>query len=224
MAYPEQFSEVSPQRRRGIWFTVAALVAIITVLLVAFVYTMSKPRLMSEGQLRANGLFLFERPRDIGAFNLVDDQGQPFTPASLQGKWSLLFFGFTYCPDICPTTMMDLNKFRQQLEPALAADTQIAMVTVDPARDTVEKLGQYVRYFNPEFRGVTGEFVDLHQFATSLSIPFARVPGGGDNYQVEHSANIAVLNPRGHYVAFIRGPLNVELLLASYPSLRAIRG
>jgi protein SCO1/2 len=224
MAYPERFSEVTSERRRGIWITVAALVAIIAVLLVAFVYTMSKPRLMSEAQLRANGVFLFERPRDIGDFSLVDDEGQSFTPASLQGKWSLLFFGFTYCPDICPTTLMDLNKFRQQLAPELVADTQIAMVTVDPARDTAEKLRQYVRYFNPEFRGVTGEFIDLHQFATSLSIPFTRVPGGGDNYQVEHSANIAVLNPRGHYVAFIRGPLDVEQLLASYPSLRALRG
>lgn len=224
MVYPERFTEVSPERRRGIWITVAVLVALITVFVVGFVWTMTKPRLMSEAQLRANGVFLFERPRDIGSFALVDDEGQPFTPDALKGQWTLIFFGFTYCPDVCPTTLMDLGKFRQQLPAELAQDTQVLMVTVDPARDTPEQLKQYVRYFNPDFRGVTGEFVDLHRFATSLSIPFTRVPGGGENYQVEHSANIAVLNPNGHYVAFVRGPLDVETLLASYPSLRALRG
>jgi protein SCO1/2 len=224
MNNPERFTEVSPQRKRGIWFTVAALAVFVVLLLIGFVYTMTKPKLLSEAALRANGVFLFERARDIGSFQLTDDNGQPFTPQALQGKWSLLFFGFTFCPDICPTTLVELGRFYQQLPPELAEDTQIMMVSVDPARDTVEKLHEYVRYFNPEFGGVTGEFLALHQFATSLNIPFAKVPGGGDNYQVEHSAKIAVINPRGHYVGFIKGPLDIARLQESYPSLRAARG
>ena len=221
---PEKFSEVSPQRRRGIWMTVVMLVIAVVVIVGGFVYTMVKPRLLSEGALRANGVFLFERARDFGQFALTDDEGKPFTPDTLSGKWSLLFFGFTYCPDVCPTTMVELGKFYQQLPPEQREQTQIIMVTVDPARDTTDKLNQYVRYFNPQFRGVTGEFMALHKFATSLSIPFAKVPGGGDNYQVEHSANIAVINPHGHYVGFVKGPLNIEKLQQSYATIQAVRG
>ncbi len=221
---PEHFNEVAPRRRRGIWLTVVMLIVAVTVIVGGFVYTMVKPRLMSEAALRANGVFLFERARDFGQFALTDDEGKPFTPDALSGKWSLLFFGFTYCPDVCPTTLVDLGKFYQQLPPELREQTQIVMVSVDPARDTVEKLHQYVRYFNPQFRAVTGEFLDLQKFATSLSIPFAKVPGGGDNYLIEHSANVVVINPHGHYVGFIRGPVDVAKLLQTYPSLQAARG
>lgn len=223
MNHSESFTEVSPQRRRGIWLTVVLLVLAIVVIVGGFVYTMTKPRLMSEAALRANDVFLFERARDFGEFALTDDEGQPFTPAALAGKWSLLFFGFTYCPDVCPTTLVDLAKFYRQLPPEQREQTQIIMVSVDPARDTVEKLNQYVRYFDPDFRSVTGEFMALHKFATSLSIPFSKVPGGGDNYLVEHSANVVVINPRGHYVGFIKGPVDIQKLLQSYPSVQALR-
>jgi protein SCO1/2 len=223
MNNPAPFNELTPNRRRGIWLTVALLVLAVVVIVCGFVYTMVKPKLLSEAALRANGVFLFERARDVGNFSLIDDEGKPFTPAALAGKWSLLFFGFTYCPDVCPTTMVDLGKFYHQLPPEQREQTQIIMVSVDPARDTLDKLNQYVRYFDPQFRGVTGEFMEIQKFATSLSIPFAKVPGGGENYLVEHSPNIAVINPHGHYVGFVRGPLDIEKLLQSYPSLQALR-
>jgi protein SCO1 len=98
------------------------------------------------------------------------------------------------------------------------------MVSVDPGRDTPEKLHEYVRYFNPEFRGVTGEFLTVHQLATSLNIPFAKVPGGGENYQVEHSGNIALINPNGHYVGFFKSPHELDKLLRNYQSIRISRG
>ncbi len=218
-----QANPKASSRRRGIWLTVVLLVLAVVVIVGGFVYTMVKPKLMSEAALRNNGVFLFERARDFGDFNLVDDEGKPFTPAALDGKWSLLFFGFTYCPDVCPTTMVDLGKFYHQLPLEQREQMQIIMVSVDPARDTLDKLNLYVRYFDPTFRGVTGEFMDIQKFATSLSIPFAKVPGGGDNYLVEHSSNIVVINPRGHYIGFVRGPLDIEKLLQSYPSLQALR-
>ena len=224
MNRPEAFSDVSPQRRSGIRRTVLLLVIAVIVIVSGFVYTMSKPRLLSEAALRANGVFVFERARDFGQFALTDDDGKPFTPATLQGKWSLLFFGFTYCPDVCPTTLTDLGKFYQQLPADQREQTQVFMISVDPARDSVEKLHDYVRYFDPQFRAVTGEFLDLQKFATSLSIPFAKVPGGGDNYLIEHSANVAVINPYGHYVGFIKGPISVDTMLQTYPSLQALRG
>ena len=90
----------------------------------------------------------------------MDHHGQVFDNDRLLGKWTLVFFGFTYCPDICPTTMGFLNELMGQLEGTEAEDTEVVMVTVDPARDTVEQLASYVPYFNPDFTGVTGDFLD----------------------------------------------------------------
>jgi protein SCO1/2 len=116
--------------------------------------------------------------------------------------------------------MASLSQFYSKLEPEYAKSTQIVMASVDPARDTPEKLRQYVRYFNPQFRGVTGEFLALQQFATSLNIPFRKVPNGGDNYQIDHSGSIAVINPNGHYVGFFKAPHGVEKLVQNYQSIR----
>lgn len=208
-------------QRGGIKLTVTLLLLVIAIIVGGFVYKTMKPRVLSPAALRANNAFVFDRMRDIGEFNLIDDNNQPFTSAQLRGKWSLLFFGYTYCPDICPTTMVVLNQFYAKLKPELVGETQIVFVSVDPARDDLAKLHEYVRYFNPQFRGVTGEFMALQQFATALSIPFAKVPGGGDNYQIEHSGSIAVINPQGHYVGFLKAPHELEKLLTNYQSIHA---
>src|SRR5690606_29893812 len=206
MTSPERSPEPDAARKRGIKITLIFVLAFIAVIVGSFVYTTIRPRLLTVDELRANNAVMFSQPRDIGEFALTDDNGVAFNPASLRGQWSLLFFGYTYCPDICPTTMVLLNQFYGKLEPQLKKDTQIIMVSVDPARDDVAKLNEYVRYFNPKFRGVTGEFMALQKFATSLSIPFAKVPGGGDHYLIDHSGSIALINPNGHYVGFFKSP------------------
>lgn len=223
MPRPEPMTEIGAAHRRGIRSTVGVVLVFIAIVLGSFVYTMVKPRPLSDSELRANNAFVFEAARDIGDFALIDDNGKPFTPAELRGKWSLLFFGFTFCPDICPTTMAQLNQFYAELDKQYAGDTQIVMVSVDPARDDVPKLHEYVRYFNPQFRGVTGEFLALHKFATALNIPFAKVPGGGDNYQIEHSGNIAIVDPEGHYIGFFKAPHELPRLLTNYRSIRLSR-
>jgi protein SCO1 len=207
----------------GIRRTVGLLAVFITIIVCSFVYSMVKPRVLSAEALRANNVFMFDRARDIGAFSLLDDTGRPFIPTELQGRWSLLFFGFTYCPDVCPTTMALLNQFVGQLKPEYAKDTQVIMVSVDPARDTLEKLHTYVAYFNPGFRGVTGEFLALQQFATSLNAPFSKVPGGGENYQIAHSGSVAIVDSNGHYVGFFKEPLALDKMVASYESIRLSR-
>lgn len=210
------------QQNKGIVLTVAAILAFIALIVVMFIHGLNKPIIMTTSDLRNNGAFLFDKPRSFKAFDLIDDKGQPFTAENLQGKWSMVFFGFTYCPDICPTTMALMNRFySKQLDGEYGNDLQVIMVSVDPARDTPEKLHTYVQYFNPEFIGVTGEFLSLHSFATQLNIPFSKVPGGGENYTVEHSGNIALLNDRGHYVAFFKTPLDLGKLNVTYQSIRA---
>ena len=207
---------------RNIKLTVFGLLVFITLVVAGFVHRISLPRMMTESEMKINGLYLLDTPRSMGEFELVDHHGVPFNRARLVGKWSLVFFGFTYCPDVCPTTMTFLNEFVASLEGTEAQDTQVIMVTVDPARDTVQQLAGYVPFFNPDFIGVTGEFLDIHRVATALNTPFRKVMGEGDNYQVDHSSNIVLINPRGDYHGFFKAPLDLAKMKTTYRSARVL--
>ena len=207
---------------RNIKLTIAGLLLFITVIVAGFVYRVSLPRIMTASEMSANGLYLLETPRKIGEFDLIDHHGNPFNPARLEGQWTLVFFGFTHCPDICPTTMTFLNTFLESLEGTEAQDPQVVMVSVDPARDTVQQLADYMPYFNPDFIGVTGEFLDIHRFATKLNTPFRKVMDEDGSYQVDHSSNIVLINPRGDYHGFFRAPLDLAKMKVTYRSARFI--
>jgi protein SCO1/2 len=208
---------------RNIRLTVLGLLIFIGVVVAGFVHRISQPRVMTDTELRLNGAYMFETPRALPAFELVDHHGKLFDKQRLQDKWTLVFFGFTHCPDICPTTMSLLSRFMQELDGLPEqTDTQVVMVTVDPARDDVAQLAKYVPYFNPDFIGVSGEFMDIHRFATALNTPFRKVPGQGENYQIDHSANLVLINPRGDYQGFFKAPLDLAKLKVTYRSVRAV--
>ena len=141
-------------QRQRVGLTVAAILLGIAVIVSGFVHRIQQPRIMTVSEMRANGLFLFDTPRNPGEFALTNHFGEPFTATSLEGDWTLLFFGFTYCPDVCPTTMSFLAEVKDNLVGTEAASTRVVMVSVDPARDSVDQLAQYVPYFHPEFLGV----------------------------------------------------------------------
>lgn len=204
----------------GVRYTVIGVLVFILVIVAGFIYRVQQPRVMTDSEMQANGLYLMETPRDIGDFALVDHRGEAFTPADLEGEWTLMFFGFTHCPDICPTTMAFLDRFLGELEGTEAEDTEVVMISVDPARDTVEQLASYVPYFNEDFTGVTGDFLDLFRFATNLNTPFRKVPGQGDDYVVDHSANVVLINPRGDYHGFFKAPLDMAKMKVTYRSAR----
>jgi len=209
-------------QQRNIRITVFGLLVVIGVLVAGFFYRMSLPRVMTPAEMKVNGLYLLDTPRSPGDFELVDHHGEPFGPDRLRGHWSLLFFGFTHCPDICPTTMALLNEFVAGLDAEEASDTRVVMVSVDPARDTVKQLASYVPFFNPDFTGVTGDFLAIHRLATALNIPFRKVTGEGNDYQVEHGANVVLINPRGDYHGFFKAPLDKARMLATYRSARQL--
>ncbi len=215
-------SERSATQTRNIRLTVVAVLAFITVIVGGFVYRIQQPRVMTVTEMKVNGYYQLDTPRNFGEINLVDHHGKPFTRERFEGRWSLVFFGFTYCPDICPTTMSFLNQFMAQLEGTEAEDTQVVLVSVDPARDTVQQLAGYVPYFNPDFTGVTGEFLDIHRFATALNTPFRKVPGQEENYLVDHSANVVLINPRGDYQGFFKAPLDQAKMKVTYRSARVL--
>ncbi|MDA8656759.1 SCO family protein, partial [Luminiphilus sp.] len=184
---------LTQQQRVGL--TVFAVLLGITIIVAGFVHRIQQPRIMTMSEMRANGLFIFDTPRDPGKFALTSHKGTVFSEESLEGDWTLLFFGFTFCPDVCPTTLSFLAGLKENLEGTEAESTDVVMVSVDPARDTVDQLSQYVPYFHPEFLGVTGEFPEILSFARRFNAPFRKVPTEDGDYQVDHSANVVLINP-----------------------------
>jgi protein SCO1/2 len=151
----------------------------------------------------------------VADFALVDGQGQPFSLENLRGHWSLLFFGFTNCPDVCPSALYDLNLVSEQLEAsqgAGSADVQVVFVSVDPERDSPEKLSQYVSYFNPGFIGVSGSNEQLAPMTMQMGIAY-RVEeheAETERYEVYHSASIMLMDPRGRLHGVFPAPHNAE--------------
>jgi hypothetical protein len=131
---------------RNTLFGIAAFISVILGLLVA---SIMMPRPMTAEEAQELGFYRFDAPRVISDFDMTDQAGNPVNLEDLKGQWSILFFGFTTCPDICPTTLSVLADAVADIE----NPPQVVMVSVDPDRDTPEKLGQYVPAFNPAFRG-----------------------------------------------------------------------
>ena len=157
--------------------------------------------------------FILKTPRKIGVPELTRDDGKPFTKQDLSGHWSLLFYGYTNCPDICPTTLSTIAAAKIQ-----ATDfPQVIFVSVDPKRDNAELVGEYVRYFDKDFIGVTGEEKMLQAMATQMSVAAMAMPPEkpGDAYLVDHSANLMLLDPDGNLVAMLRPPHSVDSILHS---------
>lgn len=152
-----------------------------------------------------------------GDYRLETTDGQPFTRASFVGHPSMLFFGFTHCPDVCPTTLAVLKQMRQQL--ADLPDAQrphVVLFTVDPERDTPERLRDYVRFFDPSFGATTGTVADVEQAAAAFSVPFAKVtlPQGG--YTMDHGAGIFLVDPAGRRIAYSSPPFDAATLARDY--------
>lgn len=207
------------RQKRGIFRTVAILVTVVAVVVGLQVYKVTREPPLDREALREQGTLVFEQPRRVSAFELVDHRGEPFTPEQLQGQWTLAFFGFTECPDICPMAMAELARTMEQLPPELAERTQVLLVTLDPARDTPEVLAEYVPYFHDDFVGVTGEFLTLKRLANEVNVAFAKVTQSDDDYTVDHSGNVVLFNPKGDYHGFFKPPFDPAKLAEHYTSI-----
>ncbi len=166
---------------------------------------------------------LLPEPRLLKAFSLTDHNGQPLDLEQLKGQWTLVFFGYTHCPDICPTTLGILkglvSKLKEQAE--ISADTRILFVSVDPKRDTLPHLKEYINYFHKEFIAATGERQEIDKLARSLgAIYMFDGDTEGADYIVNHSASVALIDPRGEWVARFNPPLTVSNFSSDYLQLR----
>lgn len=153
----------------------------------------------------------FPQAHAVGAFELEDLSGHPFTQQNLAGTPTLVFFGFTHCPDVCPTTLVKLAQIKQQ---AALAQLRVLFVTVDPQRDTPQVLGQYVHAFDPQFEGLTGEPAAIGALAKHFGVAVNRVELPGGDYTMDHSAVVFLLNAEAQVVAIFTPPFEVKSFVA----------
>lgn len=152
---------------------------------------------------------------------LTKDNGKTFTVDDLAGHWSLLFFGYTNCPDICPVTMGVVAQAKKTATAINHMFPEVIFVSVDPARDKAEMLAKYVQYFDKDFMGVTGDQELITALALQMSVVSMKMPpaSGTDNYVVDHSAALLLLNPAGRLVAFFNPPHDAKTILKDFQTV-----
>ncbi len=185
--------------------TVTAIILFMVMVIVGFAHKVTQPRVLPESELKMNGAYVFPSSKPLKAIALKTSMGKSFSKEQLDNKWSFVFFGYTYCPDVCPTTLLKLKQLKALLaDTRFAADTQFIFVTVDPARDSVEQLSKYLHYFDPEFIGLTGDFMKIHSFASQLNMAFQKSSSGEKDYLIDHSGYLALIDSNGEYHAFFK--------------------
>lgn len=165
---------------------------------------------------------LWPNPRELGDFRLTDHKGNPFTREDLLGKWSLLFFGYTHCPDVCPMTLAKMDRiYRSLKQENPAEELQVLFVSVDPERDTRNTLSQYVQYFNEEFIGLGGRDNRAGSLGKQMGIVSIRTKGTSpENYLVDHTASVFIVDPRARWVGILSAPHEVEDMTRRYLAIK----
>jgi len=193
-----------------IWI-MATLVAVMSATAGVILWKMTQAR----QQPAYSTLIVLPEPRRIDDFALHDDHGQLFSLEQLRGHWTLMFFGFTNCPDVCPTALYELQNLKRLLEEKTDNDSEVPrvlFVSVDPERDSAEKLNQYLSYFDPEFIGVTGAHEQLQPFTRQAGIAYhiENHEAGATGYAVDHSSGILLFNPDGRLQGVFPAPHQAE--------------
>ncbi|KTC84834.1 SCO family protein [Legionella brunensis] len=196
-----------------------ALVATLGGILIAQNLTMG--RKIDPNQF--NGTLL-ETPREINQFSLTGIDEHPFDNKSLQGQWTLVFFGFTNCGYLCPTTMSELAKMYRILEEeGVKPLPRVVMISIDPDRDSLDKLSHYVKAFNPQFYGARGSDDVVKHMTREMGVAYAKIaiPDTNDpnNYDVQHSGAVMLFNPQGELNAFFTTPHQANLLAKDFQLL-----
>ncbi len=169
---------------------------------------------------------LLPSPRPLPPMALLRDDGSPFNRDSLAGRWTLVFFGFTNCPGICPATMATLAAVRGHLQDLPEAlQPAVVMITVDPDRDTPETLAGWLRRFDPSFVGVTGDAEAIDDLSRRLGVAVrAGLPDDAGGYDVDHTSAVFLIDPEASFAALFGSPHQAELIARDFRSIVGRRG
>jgi protein SCO1/2 len=167
---------------------------------------------------------LFDHPRDLPSFSLQQSDQTPLIPGELKGHWTLVFLGFTHCPDVCPTTLAQLAQAQKRWASLPdATRPRVLFVSVDPERDSPDAIGEYAHAFHRDTLAATADIPSLEAFARSLSMVFMKVPAAdgapADQYSVDHSAALAVLDAQGRMAGVIPPPLDPAAIASDLVTL-----
>jgi protein SCO1/2 len=191
-------------------------VAVIAIAVINYGVMHSNP---APKNIKIDGTFL-TTPTTINDFKLTDNKNKPFTKDNLKGHWTMLFFGFTNCGMVCPTSLAELNKMYQTLQKELPENQmpQVVMVSVDPERDTVERLNGYVTTFNPHFMGAVGSIDETEALKKQLHIVSGKMQVGTakNQYTINHSAEILIFNPDAKLQAYFSYPHQAAQMVNDY--------
>ena len=188
-------------------------------------WTLWQSRSAAGEQLMPAPLIAFPERKPLAEFILVDDEKGVFDLKSLESRWSFIFFGFMYCPDICPTTLYDLSQVKQEIvaQGISESDIQFVFISVDPARDKAAQIQRYAQYFDPAFLGATGSIGQLTNLTRQLGAPFRAEPETSTNvYEVTHSSAVYLVDPLGQYAGIISPPLVASEVAAQFSELYRI--
>lgn len=163
---------------------------------------------------------MFPQIRAIPDFALQSADGKLINKATLSKHWTVVFLGFTHCPDICPTTLADLSKV-QKIWETLPSETRprVLFISVDPERDTPKAIAEYAAFFHKDTLTATAQELALTEFVQSLALVYAKMPLENGDYTMDHSATIVVLNPQGNEVGIIRPPFMPQKIAADLIAL-----
>ncbi len=193
------------------WVFKVSMLVLIGVLVVC-VFLLMKPKASFHGTL-------LNTPRDVPSFSLMGTDHQVFDNAALQGHWTMMFFGFTHCGSVCPTTMATFAKMMRILEQrSLPIMPHVVMVSLDPAGDSLARLRHYVTSFNPNFYGARGDKKNLDVLTEALGIAYEK------NKELEHTGAITMIDPHGQVVAFFTMPHQALWLADDYVFLMNKKG
>lgn len=167
----------------------------------------------------------FPHPRAVPEFELARSDGAKLKRADWTGRWTVTFFGYTNCPDVCPTTLSTFAQAWKKLDPATREKLRFDFISVDPARDTPEQLARYVGYFNKDFVAATGSDEQLTPLTRALGLVYSRETptDGNGNYGVDHSASAVVIDPEGNEVGLLRPPFDATKIAADLEALARSR-
>jgi len=164
-------------------------------------------------------------PKTLQAFELSDQYRQPFSREQLQGKWSFVFFGYTYCPDICPTTLYTLTGVFRKLQAGAQepADIQVIFISVDPQRDTPEVMQNYLHHFNEGFLGITGAQQDIDQLAGQFGAGYMREEETAQGqYLVSHTSSIFLIDPRVRLLGAFSPPHDSDTIASQFLQIQSL--
>ncbi|MBE9567403.1 MAG: SCO family protein [Proteobacteria bacterium] len=164
--------------------------------------------------------------KTIDDFDLIDNKNRKFKLENLKNKWSIMFFGYTHCPDVCPMTLTTLQQLSKLFTRENLTPPQVILVTVDPQRDTPEVLDEYVGYFDKDFVAATGDLSEVQKLASELGIYFKKAAGASgdvdaDDYAMDHTTSFIVFNPQAEVAAYLKQPHEAARILED---LRVIVG